>query len=107
MLDRLEKVLMRPPLNFSQEVATERAQLFAEYARLPGLLVVGGGVVPIRDEEDRHVLESALAGGARYLATYNLKDFESIASHDPILGHLTFRSLGIVHPKELADKLGI
>ncbi len=36
----------------------------------------GGGVYPIRDEEDRHVLEIAVAGGADVLATANLADFD-------------------------------
>jgi hypothetical protein len=37
--------------------------------------VVGGGIYPIRDEEDRHVLETAVAGESDVLATANLADF--------------------------------
>lgn len=38
--------------------------------------LVGGGVYPIRDEEDRHVLEVAVAGDADLLVTANMADFE-------------------------------
>lgn len=42
------------------------------------LLVIGGsGVVPLDDEEDAHVLEVAVAGRARVLATANFADFVS------------------------------
>jgi hypothetical protein len=36
---------------------------------------MGGGVYPIRDTEDRHVLEVAVAGDADVLVTANLADF--------------------------------
>jgi len=39
--------------------------------------VIGGGVYPLRDEEDRHVLEVAVAGEADLLVTANMADFES------------------------------
>lgn len=39
-------------------------------------LTLGGtGVIPLEDIEDRHVLETALAGQASILVTANLKDF--------------------------------
>jgi hypothetical protein len=38
-------------------------------------LLGGTGVLPLRDAEDRHVLEVALAGQAYILATANLADF--------------------------------
>lgn len=47
----------------------------------PGLgplhAVVGGGVMPMRDAEDRGVMEAAVAGGVELLVTDNLKDFTS------------------------------
>ena len=39
--------------------------------------VIGGGVYPLRDEEDRHVLEVAVAGEADLLVTANMTDFET------------------------------
>ena len=37
--------------------------------------VTGGGVYPLHDEEDRHVLEAAVAGEADLLVTANMADF--------------------------------
>lgn len=39
--------------------------------------LIGGGVYPLRDEEDRHVLEVAIAGEADLLVTANMVDFET------------------------------
>jgi hypothetical protein len=39
-------------------------------------VLAGGGTDPIRDAEDRHVLEVAVAGRADVLATANLADFD-------------------------------
>ena len=39
--------------------------------------LVGSGVYPLRDEEDRHVLEVAVAGEADLLVTANMADFET------------------------------
>ena len=38
-------------------------------------VLAGGGTYPIRDAEDRHVLEVAVAGRADVLATANMADF--------------------------------
>ncbi len=35
----------------------------------------GTGVIPIEDWDDRHVLETAVAGGATALVTANFRDF--------------------------------
>lgn len=107
MLDRLSTVLQRPPLNLSVDLAVERTELIGELAVLENLLVVGGGVAPVSDQEDRAVLEAALAGGAAYLATYNLRDFAPPAKRDRKEGLLRFRSLLIGHPKEIAARLKI
>ena len=107
MVDRLTSVLCRPPLSLSLELATERTELIAELAALPNLVVTGGGVMPLRDIEDRGVLEAALAGRARYLATYNLDDFTGAATRDPGTGHLRVRDLFILHPADLAAAIGL
>lgn len=107
MLDRLADVLSRPPLNLSSGLATERVELIAELAALSNLLVIGGGVLPVADVEDRAVLEAALAGRADYLATYDLDDFASAAERDPGTEILRVRDLVILHPRELAGALAL
>jgi predicted nucleic acid-binding protein len=107
MLERLAAVLRRPPLNLSVELATERVELIAELAALANLLVVGGGVMPLRDVEDRGVLEAALAGRADYLATYNLDDFAAAAERDPETGFLRLRDLVVLHPADLVRIAGL
>lgn len=106
MLDRLTTVLCRPPLSLSLALATERVDLLAELAALPNLLVAGGGVMPVRDLEDRGVLEAALAGRARYLATYDLAHFRGAAKPDPATGYLRVRDLLVLHPADLAREIG-
>jgi predicted nucleic acid-binding protein len=107
MLDRLTDVLQRPPLRLSLVLAAERTELIAELASLPNLIVGGAGVLPLRDVEDRGVLEAALAGRAQYLATYNMSDFESGAMRDPESGDLRIRGLSILPPADLARRLGL
>jgi hypothetical protein len=75
MLDRLERVL-RSELGIEPATAYARCRQLARYARQgPSLTLGGTGVLPMRDIEDRHVLETALAGEADWLVTANLKDF--------------------------------
>jgi len=107
MLDRLTEVLCRPPLRLTLELATERTEVIAELSALPNLIVAGGGVMPLRDVEDRGVLETALAGRAQYLATYNLDDFTASSTRDPTTGHLCVRDLVILHPRDLAVAIGL
>jgi predicted nucleic acid-binding protein len=107
MLDRLSAVLQRPPLNLSVDLAVERTELIGELAVLENLLIVGGGVTPVSDEEDLAVLEAAVAGGADYLATYNLRDFAPPAKRDRKEGLLRFRNVLIGHPKAIAVRLGV
>jgi predicted nucleic acid-binding protein len=89
MLDRLEDVL-RQQLGIARGTAQRyRASLaalaVAGPSGLPPSLTLGGtGVVPLHDLEDRHVLETALAGRADWLVTANLADF--IAPGDDIGG---------------------
>ncbi|HKP76637.1 MAG TPA: PIN domain-containing protein [Longimicrobiaceae bacterium] len=105
MLDRLVEVLRRPPLRLTLHTATERAETIAELAALPNLIVTGGGVMPLRDTEDRGVLEAALAGRAHFLATYNLAHFAAGAALGE--GRLQVRDLVILHPADLAAELGL
>jgi predicted nucleic acid-binding protein len=81
MLERLSSVLIER-LNVSRLVTESYIQAIQEYAELGSLrgtqLPLGGtGVIALRDVEDRHVLETALAGYASALVTMNLKDFSS------------------------------
>ncbi|MDR7117719.1 hypothetical protein J2X41_003635 [Caulobacter sp. BE254] len=74
MLNRLREVLVR--FEFGALEAERLVQVIATIARDgPSLTLGGAGVLPLDDEEDRHVLETALAGGADMLVTQNLKDF--------------------------------
>jgi predicted nucleic acid-binding protein len=82
MLNRLLKVLVQ-----DLKVSTQTADLYINtieaYAHLgamgtsPQLTLGGTGVIPIRDTEDAHVLETAIAGKANILITANFKDFIS------------------------------
>jgi len=74
MLNRLREVLVR--FEFGAPEADRLVQVIATIARDGPSLTLGGvGVLPLDDQEDRHVLETALAGGADMLVTQNLKDF--------------------------------
>ncbi len=80
MLDRLASVLTRefavPPILADALVrAISNIAEFGPAGDYPHV-VVGGSVYPIRDVEDRHVLEVAVAGHADVLATANLRDFD-------------------------------
>ena len=63
--------------HLSQHDAEGLTELIASYAKEGPSLTLGGGVgvIPIHDAEDRHVLETAWAGGADILVTANLGDF--------------------------------
>ncbi|WP_024547016.1 PIN domain-containing protein [Picosynechococcus sp. NKBG15041c] len=74
MLNRLKEVLLR--LGIENNLATGYVDVIRAYCDLnPSLTLGGTGVIPLQDEEDRHVLETALAGGADILVTANFKDF--------------------------------
>ena len=75
MLDRLRDVLSGQ-LGFTSTDAERLCDLIATYAREGPSLTLGGiGVLPIRDQEDRHVLETAWAAHSDLLVTHNLVDF--------------------------------
>jgi hypothetical protein len=116
MLDRLALVLVR---DFGVEpLAAEKAmQAIAAIAALGPAgdhpyAVIGGGVYPIRDTEDRHVLEVAVAGEADVLATANLADFEmdgidriGDGSRLRIYARQGRSPIVIAHPDEVRDWL--
>lgn len=80
MLDRLWSVLVEQ-LGTDHSIAQRVTDALAAMAAngpswTPPHIVLGGvGVLPLRDAEDRGVLETALAGRAHVLATSNLRDF--------------------------------
>ncbi|MBO9546722.1 PIN domain-containing protein [Caulobacter sp.] len=74
MLNRLRDVLDR--FGFGRAEADRLIEVLATIARDGPSLTLGGvGVLPLKDEEDRHVLETAKAGDADMLVTQNLRDF--------------------------------
>ncbi len=74
MLNRFRQVLVGA--GFGRDEADRLIEVLATIARDGPSLTLGGvGVLPMDDEEDRHVLEAALAGRAGMLVTHNLKDF--------------------------------
>jgi predicted nucleic acid-binding protein len=114
MLNRLQKVLVQD-LNVSTQTAELYISTIAAYARLgamgasPQLTLGGTGVIPIRDTEDAHVLETTIAGRANLLITANFKDFISKDTQVVIPDrHAVYRSpdehaFQIVHPYLMMD----
>jgi predicted nucleic acid-binding protein len=80
MLNRLRKVLNQD-LKVSAQTADAYLGAIAAYAHLgalgasPQLTLGGTGVISLRDTEDGHVLETAIAGRTDFLITANFKDF--------------------------------
>ncbi len=112
MLTRLRKVL-EENLGIVRPVADSQLRTIASYARLgpsghaPYVLLGGTRLMPLRDDEDVHVLDTAVAGGAHVLATANFRDFVSyrteIVKPERIAIHQgPERPLIIAHPFEVA-----
>ena len=103
MLDRLEAVLTEQ-LGFGTSTARDLVDAIASYAEQGPSLTLGGvGVIPIHDREDRHVLETAWAGGAKALVTIDFDGFVSTDSQVLAAGRLAKlargdRVLFLVHP---------
>jgi PIN domain len=80
MLDRLRKVFIND-WQLDPATSDEIIESIERYARLgpdatgPLLALGGTGLLALRDAEDAHVLDSAIAGGTHILATANFKDF--------------------------------
>lgn len=84
MLNRLRFVLQSDKfVNTPQSVVDLYINAIERYAELgpavggPYLTLGGTGVIALRDREDAHVLETALAGQASVLVSNNFKDFKS------------------------------
>jgi len=88
MLNRLETVLIRV-LNVDASLAQQYVTMIARYAadgphaHAPYILLGPSGLVPLRDEEDGHVLETARAGKASVLVTRNFRDFDGTGTRSP------------------------
>lgn len=80
MLTRLRKVF-EVDWGVSRQTVDTVIEAIAGYACLgplgtaPHLTLGGTGLMPMRDEEDAHVAETALAGGSHLLVTANFDDF--------------------------------
>ena len=78
--------------------ADERRELFAAFLSVCEWVQVYYLWRPnLRDEGDNHLMELAVAGGASFLATNNLRDLKS--------GELRFPAIRIVSPKELLEEV--
>lgn len=80
MLNRLQTVLRREFPLAPEAVEAALSAIFnisrlGPHQEVPYLLLGGTGVLPLRDEEDAHVLDVATAGRADLLVTSNFKDF--------------------------------
>jgi predicted nucleic acid-binding protein len=104
MLDELKSVIVEH-LGLNIETANAYVSAIEEYAKLGAQLTLGGtGIIGLRDIEDAHVLETAIAGRADFLVTANFKDF--IVDRDTkieipdrhAIYYSSAHSLQIVHP---------
>lgn len=108
MLTRLDTVLTRSIGMRRNAVEAVIASIVAVTELGPAgtapLAVLGGtGVLPLRDEEDLHVLDAAVAGRAHVVATYNFDDFVSYRTRLVVPGRVAIhRAAGhdvlIAHP---------
>jgi predicted nucleic acid-binding protein len=107
MLERLKHVLVSQLLFELTETAA-LIDSIAGYAQDGPSLTLGGvGVIPVHDTEDRHVLETAWAGGADILVTANLADFVQTSDEAIVEGRVYQSRRGgvpmmLAHPFEAA-----
>jgi predicted nucleic acid-binding protein len=111
MLDELRSVIIEH-LKLSIETADDYVSLVERYAALGPQLTLGGtGIVGLKDLEDAHVLETAIAGRADFLVTANFKDFivdrdTRIIIPDRYAIHYNpAHTVQIVHPFQITDWL--
>lgn len=111
MLDELKSVIVGP-LDLSLEVANAYISTIEEYAKLGTQLTLGGtGVLPMKDTEDAHVLETAIAGRADFIVTANFKDFiidrdTKIEIPDRLaIYYSSAHNLQVIHPYLMVDLL--
>jgi predicted nucleic acid-binding protein len=111
MLDELKSVIVEH-LKLNIEVAEAYVSAVEEYAKLGAQLTLGGtGVIGLRDIEDAHVLETAIAGRADFLVTANFKDF--IVNRDTkieipdrhAIYYSSAHNLQVVHPYLMVEWL--
>lgn len=113
MLNRLRSVL-EDKLGIPATIAEEYVEEIRGFAEIgpsecgPQLTLGGTGVIGLKDQEDAHVLETALAGRAFVLVTSNFKDFvcDNVSSQMSIIEvdkHVIYKtpnhSLNIVQPQ--------
>lgn len=112
MLTRLRDVLERK-LRVPRIHVDTYLQAIAGYANNgpmgtpPYLLLGGTGVVALRDDEDAHVVESAVAGDADMLVTGNFDDFINYRTRIVTPGRVALhdgprKRMIIAHPSEVA-----
>jgi predicted nucleic acid-binding protein len=110
MLDELRSVIVEH-LGLTLETADTYVSTIEEYAKLGAQLTLGGtGVIALRDVEDLHVLETAIAGKADFLVTANFKDFIERDTKIEIpnrhaIYHSPAHSVQIVHPYLMVEWL--
>jgi predicted nucleic acid-binding protein len=112
MLGRMEQVLvtkLRVPASdarwFIEQIA--RSATAAPAGHAPYLVLGGTAVVPLHDEEDAGVLETALAGRAEILVTGNMADFVNYRTEVLKPGLIALHrapehEVVIAHPAEVA-----
>lgn len=107
MLTRLRKVF-EDDWRVDRSLVDPLIAAIAGYARLgpagvaPYLLLGGTGLMPLRDSEDAHVLETAVAGAADILVTRNFRDFAGYQMEILRAGRVA-RYHGIHHDVIIAD----
>jgi predicted nucleic acid-binding protein len=111
MIDELNSVIVEH-LGLSTETAVAYTSAIEEYTKLGMQLTLGGtGVLPMKDTEDAHVLETAIAGRADFIITANFKDFiidrdTKIEIPDRLaVYYSSAHSLQIIHPYLMVDLL--
>lgn len=111
MLNHLDNILQKPPFLMTFDESKCYIKGIVGYAIIGPTLTLGGtGLVPIQDEEDRHVLETAIAGRANILATFNYRDFLTSKNPEIIPNQYSIyetpdHRLKIIHPFLLLDWL--
>ncbi len=110
MLDKLRSVVVRKPFKLSTTTASEYVSLVERYAAIGAQLTLGGtGIVGLKDLEDAHVLETAIAGRADFLVTMNFKDFivdrdtKVIIPDCHVIHYNPAHTVQIVSPKQIAN----
>jgi predicted nucleic acid-binding protein len=99
MLNRLRQVL-EEKFEASRQKVDQYLEAIVGYAQLeeaygPSLTLGGTGLLPLTDEEDAHVIDTAIAGESDILVTANFRDF--LPRHVEVLAHE--RLARFRHPK--------